>query len=656
MKEKKQRSITAHIRHMVVLDIVLLVFIMELCSVVSIQKALVTDTYNEISMETDNDAAFIDNWLMKKAAQTELIANSFSAMENISDEDAQAFLIECAEDDPDVMNYYFCRGGITYVVYNGGIFELDPTERSWWTECWAVEKTIITDAYVDANSGGIVVSVATPFYYGDGQAVILADITLDALIANLQELNNEYQSVFVAASDGTIIMHNDQSLCMQPDGTSTNVNDIYKMDIDNEEIQTIRDLDGNRYFLGIKEVESTGWKLGAYMPHSFMFSRILKAVILVALVALIVGAFCIFWLAVILKKQLNPMNEMKAFVKETVVGQENVPYYKHEEGEISFLIGELKERFVETIRKTMTEMDHVGGNIKEANASVVDIVDAVSNISSVIEETAAAMDTQTENINRIAGDCDNISNASQTVATQAQEMASRSNEIVKQINALLPEMQELKEESLCRCKASQERLNDAIKEAQCIREITSISDAISGIASQTNLLSLNASIESARAGEAGRGFAVVAEEIRSLSDETSAEINKVSNLATRLLRAVDTLTEETTDTVNKLSSDIELAYDKMNQLASQYKTSAEYYSAISADLGASSQELFSSVHAVTDSIEDINNSQRDVNVAIDGASKDIQNVATDAISMKDKVENVSVAVEEVSTTVQQFNV
>ena len=169
--KKKQRTITSHIRRMVVLDMVIMILIMELCSVVSIQKALTTDTRKEIAITTDNGASYIDNWLQKKASQTELIAKAMQAMPNISDDAAQAFLKTCADGDADVMNYYFCRGGIPYVVYNDGIFELDPTGRSWWADCWAVEKTIITDAYVDANSGGIVVSVATPFYYGNKKAV-----------------------------------------------------------------------------------------------------------------------------------------------------------------------------------------------------------------------------------------------------------------------------------------------------------------------------------------------------------------------------------------------------------------------------------------------------------------------------------------------------
>ena len=652
----KQRTITSHIRHMVVLDVILLILIMEFCSVVSIQKALLTDTQNEISMKTDDAVTYIDNWLIKKASQTEIIAKSLAAMTDITDDAAQAYLFDCINGDKEVLNYYFCRSGIPYVVYNQGIFELDPTTRSWWSECWAAKKTIITDTYVDANSGGIVVSIATPFYYNNAQAVILADITLDALINSLQELNNENLKAFLTAEDGTVIMHSDTTLCMQKNGSSTNILDVYTMDADSMQIQTIRGTDGASHFLKLKPIESTGWKLGIYLPHSYMFERVMKAVVFIALVAIIVGLGCIVYLAVILKRQLSPMNGMKTFIKETVVGEGNVPFYKHEEDEISFLIDELKDKFVATIRKTLTAMEGVDGNIREANASVGEIADAVNNISSVMEETAVAMDTQTENLHRISDDCGVISNASVTVAEQAQKMAARSNEIVEQINQLIPQMREQKEVSIKSCKESREKLDEAVREARCIHEITSISDAISDIASQTNLLSLNASIESARAGEAGRGFAVVAEEIRSLSDETGEEINKISELTTRLLKAVDTLTKETTATMEKMSSDIEQAYEKLDHLANEYKISAEYYSVVSADLGASSKELSASVQAVTASVEDINHSQQTVNHAMEGANRDIQSVASDAVSMKEKVELVSVAVDEVASTVQQFNI
>lgn len=652
----KQNSIMNHIRRAVIIGIIVLVVFLEAASVFVLRKALYKDAENEIAWEASAKAGYVETWLAKKIGETELISDAVKSMGTLTDKEIEKFLYQCVMRDEDILNCYLCREGLDYVVYNNGIFELGFTDRSWWTDAWSTETTIITDAYVDSNSGQTVVSVVTPFYLNSTRCVILTDISLDTIVSILQDNDKTNISTFLTGAAGNIIVHSNPDYLMKSDGSSTNVFDIYPIEANNTSVQTFTDQTNGPTHLCIATIGGSDWIVGAFKQDYYTSQRILTSLVLGILVADALGLLEIIFLMFILRKQLAPLAEMKVFIKDVVVGRGNVSFFKHERDEIAFLIKELREKFIDTIRKTKDEMLEIDADVKETNASVREIADEMNNISAVIEETAASMETQTGNISSISEDCAVITNASSVVANQAQEMADRSSEIFARVNELAPRMRAEREASINSCNSSRHKVDDAVREAACINEITDISDAIRGIATQTNLLSLNASIESARAGEVGRGFAVVAEEIRKLSDETGKEIDKISGLATRLLSAVDTLSKESTESMDKLSKDIEHAYDTMDTLAEEYKDSANYFSSISSELGASSQELSASVQTVAKSLEGISDSQNDVNLAMENASRGVQVIADNSVSMKDKVERVSEAVEAVSLTIQQFNV
>lgn len=115
-----------------------------------------------------------------------------------------------------------------------------------------------------------------------------------------------------------------------------------------------------------------------------------------------------------------------------------------------------------------------------------------------------------------------------------------------------------------------QELKDAIGEiSRCSEEIGSIIGAIEDIATQTNLLSLNAAIEAARAGEAGRGFAVVAEQVKKLAEESASAAGKTTQLIEKTVEAVEkgiTIADETADNMGMVIEGVKASTDKMEEI------------------------------------------------------------------------------------------
>ena len=206
------------------------------------------------------------------------------------------------------------------------------------------------------------------------------------------------------------------------------------------------------------------------------------------------------------------------------------------------------KRFNSTLTEISNLAEQVSSNSSEVENASKSLADGATEQAGVIEELNATIDT-------VVDMAEDTAKETQNASARVKASANKANEEKEKMNELLTEMEHITEIS---------------------KEIGNIITDIEDIASQTNLLSLNASIEAARAGEAGRGFAVVADQIGKLAADSAKSAVNTRDLIDKTLVEIEkgnTITRTTADAFNQIIADMEsfaeLAENTMEKANSQ---------------------------------------------------------------------------------------
>ncbi len=240
------------------------------------------------------------------------------------------------------------------------------------------------------------------------------------------------------------------------------------------------------------------------------------------------------------------------------------------------------------------EMSHIADYLADFTNKLADL--SQSNLS-VVEETTSTMTQVNENVSY-------TSDRLQKLSGESIELTGKNNESRK----LLQEVEALKDEVVQDTTSMNKEIMYLI---ELVQQIEGIVDSVQGIATQTNMLALNASIEAARAGEQGKGFAVVASEVGKLAENTQKELNAMKEFVAKIYEASQSgqnSTKRAVDSTQEMSGKIDKVFGTVGENINML------------------EKITEDVSAIHEYMQMIKTATEDVNMAMEQCSRDAEEV------------------------------
>lgn len=353
--------------------------------------------------------------------------------------------------------------------------------------------------------------------------------------------------------------------------------------------------------------------------------------ILVMVLILIISAGFIIVITLHTSRSMNrSIGKFKSTLSQMTEGDLTVRAYENGKDEFS-LFGKYVNNFLEKLTDVIRSAQNISTNVKQSGEQLDAMAqsgsETSSEIGSAVEDIANGATAQAGEVDTASGQITDMGNIFAEIVDNIEDLGKNAGEMQQVSDESSRFMKELSVANEKTAEAFTQVVQQTHTTNESVQKIREATELITSIASQTNLLSLNASIEAARAGEAGRGFAVVATEIQQLAEQSSSSaaiikgiIEELANEASRTVEIVEDVTEIVNNQQKKLTETqerfnvLEAGIDKSNSETSsirQYTASCDVarkkVEEIIVNLSSISEENAASTEQTTASMTELNN-------------------------------------------------
>ena len=410
------------------------------------------------------------------------------------------------------------------------------------------------------------------------------------------------------------------------------------------------------FYSGYAPISYNGEVLGIvavdYEASSIQTSlnRLVHNILVAVVVGILFAALAAFWISVRMKQNFIKVNDK--ILEVASADGDLTKVLNITSGDELEVIGNNLNRLLQKTGTTVSgiksgtgsiesKMENINNRISGSVSRITDINGTMNSLVASSEEIVASIEMAGEQVDFVHKDIQSI-----------VDIVTQNTEYLREMNLSSMKLNNTAQNSSAKVLEEAENMSYALQEkkteADAVLKIKELSDDILSISKQTNMLALNASIESARAGEAGKGFAVVAEQIGDLANNTNVAANEIQKMSDNVVNAIAGLKDLADQMLSLLREDISADYKQFGSASQKFTDKSE-------SIRESMERLQRITEKYAAALESIKESMLAVSAESEENTEDIVSVSEMLASMDADMQNIGISVGETFSAISDMN-